>query len=370
MKKRNRLLSLVLSAVLLLVLAVPTPAADVKDSATVGDYKNITITSGNAGTDEVTEVTATGGAIPPGMSLGKSGAVSCLAGTPTLAGNYEITGTTSYKDSTHTWTESWTVTVTVSGGKTAAPSDPTPTPGGTTPTATPTASAATGAPVITKQPTSETIDEGGAATFIANATGWAWCAWRFVSADRKTEVIFDVAAEKFTGLQTAGGNWTTLVISDVPASMNGWKVVCLFSNADNQWTYTDGTAVITVNSTATPTPSPTPEPTATPTPSPTPTPEPTATPTPEPTATPTPKPAVTEPTSTPTPSPAPEPEEKVQSVPAALILGIAAVALNAVIVAVVIVSRKQKEKERAARAARRAHRAAHRHENTENRDEE
>ena len=365
MKKRNQLLSLVLTAVLLLALAVPTLAAEVKDSATVGDYKNITITSGNADTDTVTEVTATGGAIPPGMSLGKSGAVSCLAGTPTLAGNYQVSGTTSYKDSTHTWTESWTLMVAVSDGKTAAPSDPTPTPGGTTPTATPTASAATGAPVITKQPTSETIDEGGAATFIANATGWAWCAWRFVSADGKTEVIFDVAAEKFPGLQTSGGNWTTLVISNVPASMDGWKVVCLFSSADNRWTYTDGECVIHVKSSATPTPSPTPEPTATPTPSPTPTPEPTATPTPEPTATPTPS-STPESTATPAPSSTPEPEEEVQSVPAALILGIAAVALIAIIIAVVAVSRKQKEKER---AARRARRAARRHENQDQNEE-
>ena len=365
MKKRNQLLSLVLTAVLLLALAVPTLAAEVKDSATVGDYKNITITSGNADTDTVTEVTATGGAIPPGMSLGKSGAVSCLAGTPTVAGNYQVSGTTSYKDSTHTWTESWTLMVAVSDGKTAAPSDPTPTPGGTTPTATPTASAATGAPVITKQPTSETIDEGGAATFIANATGWAWCAWRFVSADGKTEVIFDVAAEKFPGLQTSGGNWTTLVISNVPASMDGWKVVCLFSSADNRWTYTDGECVVHVKSSATPTPSPTPEPTATPTPSPTPTPEPTATPTPEPTATPTPS-STPESTATPAPSSTPEPEEEVQSVPAALILGIAAVALIAIIIAVVAVSRKQKEKER---AARRARRAARRHENQDQNEE-
>lgn len=95
---------------------------------------------------------------------------------------------------------------------------------------------------------------------MANATGWAWCAWRFLSPDGKTEVIFDVTADKFPGLTITGGNSTTMYLTNIPVELNGWKAVCLFSSATNLWTYTDGTAVITVNAAATPTPSPTPEP--------------------------------------------------------------------------------------------------------------
>lgn len=120
--------------------------------------------------------------------------------------------------------------------------------------------------IITKQPTKETVEVGGSATFVANATGWAWCAWRFLSPDGKTEVIFDVTADKFPGLTITGGNSTTMYLTNIPMELNGWKAVCLFSSATNLWTYTDGTAVITVNAAATPTPSPTPEPTATPEP--------------------------------------------------------------------------------------------------------
>lgn len=120
--------------------------------------------------------------------------------------------------------------------------------------------------IITKQPTKETVEVGGSATFVANATGWAWCAWRFLSPDGKTEVIFDVTADKFPGLTITGGNSTTMYLTNIPVELNGWKAVCLFSSATNLWTYTDGTAVITVNAAATPTPSPTPEPTATPEP--------------------------------------------------------------------------------------------------------
>ena len=50
------------------------------------------------------------------------------------------------------------------------------------------------------------MEVGGSATFVANATGWAWCAWRFLSPDGKTEVIFDVTADKFPGLTITGGN--------------------------------------------------------------------------------------------------------------------------------------------------------------------
>ena len=210
--------SLLLAAVLLCAFAVPlleTPALaadkEIHEVATAGVYKWITITAGEGGA--VTEVVQTGGVLPPGMSLGKNEDVSSLFGTPTTPGTYILTGETHYEDNAASWVLRWKVRL-----------------------------------------------------FVDVATGWAWCAWRFLSPDGKTEVIFDVTADKFPGLTITGGNSTTMYLTNIPLELNGWKAVCLFSSATNLWTYTDGTAVITVNAAATPTPSPTPEPTATPEP--------------------------------------------------------------------------------------------------------
>ena len=149
---------------------------------------------------------------------------------------------------------------------------------------------------------------GGSASFAANAQNFSWCAWRFLSPDGKTEVIFDVTGPHFPGLKVEGGNSLTMTLSNIPMELNGWKAVCLFCDAANQWHYTDGTAVITVEAAATATPEPTEAPTATP--------EPTAAPTatPAPTEAPTEAPAApvvnTEDISTPEPTPEPEPEKK------------------------------------------------------------
>ena len=276
--KFKKPLSLLLAAVLLCAFAVPlleTPALaadkEIHEVATVGVYKWITITAENGGEDVVVmNVVQTGGKLPPGMSLGKNQDVSCLVGTPTTPGTYILTGETHYEDDAASWMYTWSVrlfvdvaatpTPTPTTAPTAAPTTGTTTAPTNTPTPTNTPAPTAGAPIITKQPTKETVEVGGSATFVANATGWAWCAWRFLSPDGKTEVIFDVTADKFPGLTITGGNSTTMYLTNIPMELNGWKAVCLFSSATNLWTYTDGTAVITVNAAATPTPSPTPEP--------------------------------------------------------------------------------------------------------------
>ena len=138
-----------------------------------------------------------------------------------------------------------------------------------TPTATaaptPTATAAPAGPVITKQPTGESVKSGGSAMFIARAKDYSWCAWRFYDL-QGNEVVFDNIWGYFPNLKVSGGNSEVFTIGDIPLEMNGWTVCCLFSNEDGIWTYSDAVR-ISVTAAATPSPRHTVRPSASPSPS-------------------------------------------------------------------------------------------------------
>ncbi len=326
MKKAVRRAACLALTVLLVCTLIPAAYAS-SVTINVNEYSWIVLCSAQS-EDEVLQMPeVTSGSWPPGMMPGEDGRGSAvLYGTPTKTGVYTFSGYV--YDSTINGNITFSMTVTVvdpnatptpAATATAAPTAvPSTVPATAAPTNTPAPTATPiGAPVITKQPTRETVDEGGSATFAADASGWAWCAWRFLSPDGKTEIIFDVTRDRFPGLAITGGNSTTLRLENIPAEMNGWKAVCLFSSSNNKWSYTDGTAVITVNAAATPTPTPSPSPT--PTASHTPTPEPTATS--EPTAV----PAAAVETSTPEPTPAPTPEPTEKKGAGALVTALIAV---------------------------------------------
>ena len=163
-------------------------------------------------------------------------------------------------------------------------------------------------PAVEKAPSPEAVNEWESAVFIARANGAALFAWRIVSSDGTA--LYDAAAapEYFPGLRVQGADTDTLTLLDIPSSLNGWQVECLFTDDAGEKALS-GRAPLTVypvGPTASPEPTPTPD--ATPTPEPTPTPD--ATPTPEPSPTPeiTPSP---EPTEIPTASPSPAPETPV-----------------------------------------------------------
>lgn len=347
MKKAFRRLAGLALAVLLVCALIPAAAAS-SVTINVNEYSRIVLCSAQSEDDVLMMPEVTSGSWPPGMMPGEDRGNAILYGTPTKTGVYTFSGYV--YDSTINGNITFSMTVTVVDPKatptpTAAPTN-TPVPTGTpAPTNTPAPTATPiGAPVITRQPTKEIVDEGGSATFIADATGWAWCAWRFLSPDGRTEVIFDVTGDRFPGLKITGGNSTTLRLENIPIEMNGWKAVCLFSSSTNLWSYTDGSAVITVNAAATPTPSPTP--TASPTASPTPTPTAAPTATPEPTAVPV---IADTATATPEPTPAPEPEKTEKSgstLVVALIAVIAVLVIGGAAAAVVL-----GKKMRAAKAA-------------------
>ena len=149
-------------------------------------------------------------------------------------------------------------------------------------------------PAVEKPPSPEAVNEWESAVFIARANGAALFAWRIVSSDGTA--LYDAAAapEYFPGLRVQGADTDTLTLLDIPSSLNGWQVECLFTDDAGEKALS-GRASLTVypvGPTASPEPSPTPEIT--------PSPEPTELPT----ATPSPAPETPVPTAAPAPAPA------------------------------------------------------------------
>lgn len=158
-------------------------------------------------------------------------------------------------------------------------------------------------PAVEKPPSPEAVNEWESAVFIARANGAALFAWRIVSSDGTA--LYDAAAapEYFPGLRVQGADTDTLTLLDIPSSLNGWQVECLFTDDAGEKALS-GRASLTVypvGPTALPEPTPTPD--ATPTPEPSPTPE--ITPSPEPTELPTASPSPAPETPVPTAAPAP-----------------------------------------------------------------
>ena len=158
-------------------------------------------------------------------------------------------------------------------------------------------------PAVEKPPSPEAVNEWESAVFIARANGAALFAWRLVSSDGPA--LYDAAAapEDFLGLRVQGADTDTLTLLDIPSSLNGWQVECLFTDDAGEKALS-GRASLTVypvGPTASPEPTPTPD--ATPTPEPSPTPE--ITPSPEPTEIPTASPSPAPETPAPTAAPAP-----------------------------------------------------------------
>lgn len=82
-------------------------------------------------------------------------------------------------------------------------------------------------PNITKNPTGETVDEGGTATFIAQAENYNEIVWRIVSNDT-TNTIQAADAPAYFGCSVYGLGTEVLTISNIPAEMDGWRVEAMF----------------------------------------------------------------------------------------------------------------------------------------------
>lgn len=130
------------------------------------------------------------------------------------------------------------------------------------------------AAVISKNPGGETVKEGGSTLFTAAANNYAGVSWKIVSFDGETVLSAEQAPGTFSGLsvkmykQTSWPYNEAIKLENIPASMNGWKVVADFLGNDGNVVSTTG-ATVAIEGLAlpTPTPAPTPEPTPVPEPS-------------------------------------------------------------------------------------------------------
>ena len=129
-------------------------------------------------------------------------------------------------------------------------------------------------PKITKNPTDETVEEGGEAVFLAQAKYTQHYMWQLVSPDG---VIFDCDTVHLTfpQLKVAGEKTERLELSNIPLELDGYQVQCMFTAGDtvvsNRATLhvTEKPTEPTEESTEPPTKEPTEEPTEPPTEEPT-----------------------------------------------------------------------------------------------------
>ena len=93
---------------------------------------------------------------------------------------------------------------------------------------------------ITKNPTSETVTAGGKATFIAKAENYTKIVWILVSPDAKT-IYYDIndALSVYPDIKITGQGSETLVIENIPKSLDGWRIQCYFEGAGGP-AYTSG----------------------------------------------------------------------------------------------------------------------------------
>ena len=83
-------------------------------------------------------------------------------------------------------------------------------------------------PVVTKDPTDETVDEDGAAVFVATAKYAQVYRWQMISPE---DVVYDcaTASTHFPGLKVTGANTERLTLSNIPAELDGYRIRCEFT---------------------------------------------------------------------------------------------------------------------------------------------
>ena len=211
-KKMKYLLTTALMLCLMVSLFSFGAYADANVSCTVN--QNIGTIAVNKGTSNIQSCSYTG-SIPGGVQLSYVGADVYLSGTPTAAGSY----TAQINMETDNGPSSFTLNITVSEAEQAPFPIESEKPASNKP------------PVITKNPTGETVEAGGTAQFVARADNADSFVWRIVSADTTNTIPARDAAYYFSGLEVSGADTERLTLSNIPKSMNGWAVECKFTNA-------------------------------------------------------------------------------------------------------------------------------------------
>ena len=86
-------------------------------------------------------------------------------------------------------------------------------------------------PVVTKDPTDETVEEGGKAVFVAKAKYAQHYMWQLVGPDG---VIYDCSTvnKSFPDLKVSGATTERVTLSNIPLELNGYKIQCMFTAGD------------------------------------------------------------------------------------------------------------------------------------------
>ena len=102
---------------------------------------------------------------------------------------------------------------------------------------------------VTKSPTSETVERGGKATFIAHAANSTGITWRLVSSDGQETINIAAIGDYFKGVETWGLGTDSLTIKNIPDNMNGWQVEAKFDGPQGP-VYSAGARITVVGSSA------------------------------------------------------------------------------------------------------------------------
>ncbi|MBR4550063.1 MAG: hypothetical protein IKO83_09165, partial [Oscillospiraceae bacterium] len=116
-------------------------------------------------------------------------------------------------------------------------------------------------PVITKNPTDETVNVNGKCQFVTRYENAIYAEWHFVSPDGKQDLDYVQAQAAFPTLKVLYGYTKDLTLESIPETLNGWRVYCRFTN--NAGSVKSGTALITVRGTGAASPTVTTAPTQT-----------------------------------------------------------------------------------------------------------
>ena len=104
------------------------------------------------------------------------------------------------------------------------------------------------APVVTKDPTGETLTEGGQAIFIARAENTESYTWHIISADGTRDYDYKTIGNAYPSLRVSGGDTETLTLSNVPYELNGWSAACVFKNSAGETRSAEASLTVTKKS--------------------------------------------------------------------------------------------------------------------------
>ena len=223
MKRVSKLFAiLILVSMLLAVMPLDAAAAESYNvTGTVGEYLKFVFFNDNEDFVESTDHT---GNVPGMKIVFPSDGQAAIEGTPTEAGTY-VLEITVYTQRTSGYNIVLTVTIQ------DKPAD--------------------GTPVVTKDPTGESVVEGESATFIAKATNVRQYVWQLGIADALVDAE-DLPAYIGKGVKVSGWNTEKLVIENIPKELDGAYIWCRFVGAEESVTSSAAVLKVTALDDATP----------------------------------------------------------------------------------------------------------------------